>query len=49
MLELIFEQDISQKVKWFNRASLPFRVLSVLGVIVVANFRIPLDEVSFAE
>ena len=40
-----FEQNILRKVKWFNKVSLPFGVLCILTVVLVANFRIPLDKV----
>ena len=42
-----FVQDISQKVKRFNKVSLPFGVSCLVFVVVVANFRIPLHEVSY--
>ena len=35
------EQNVLQKVKWFNKVSLPFGFLCILSVVVVANFRIP--------
>ena len=42
-----FNENTLHKVKWFNELSLPFGVSCILGVVVVANFRSPLDEVSF--
>ena len=45
-----FEQNSSQKVQRYNKIALPFGVLCVLGVVLVANFRIPLDyEASLVE
>ena len=40
-----FEEDTLHKIKWFNKLALPFGFLCILGVVVVANFRAPLDKV----
>ncbi|XP_078381442.1 DNA damage-regulated autophagy modulator protein 2-like [Oculina patagonica] len=37
-----FEQGVTQTVMKLNKAALPFGVLCLLGVVVVANFRIPM-------
>ena len=42
-----FDENTLHKVKWFNELSLPFGVSCILGVVMVANFRSPLDKVSF--
>ena len=44
-----FEESVLQRVKCLNKVSLPFGVSCIIFVVVVANFRIPLHEVSFAK
>lgn len=41
-----FEKDVLHKVKWFNTISLPPGVLGILGVVMVANFRSSVNQVS---
>jgi len=44
-----FEQDIHLKVKRFNKVSVPFGVLCMISVEMVASFRSPLKEVKAAQ
>lgn len=39
-----FETNSLQKVKCFNKLAFLFGAFCMLGVLVVANFRIPLDQ-----
>ena len=41
-----FKKGTLQKVKRLNKVSLPLGVSCILGVVIVANFRSPLGEVS---
>ena len=41
-----FEHSVFHKMKWLNKASLPFGASCVLGVVMLSNFRSPSGEVS---
>ena len=43
-----FEKDVLHKVSWFNTLSLSPGVLGIIGVVIVANFRSSVIQVSSA-